>query len=129
MSTKSGKTTALKTAKPKVTKPKKEVKVEEPVIEVVEKKEPKKRASRAKKQPTKEEIMKELTEASAGLKKLNEELKEDETKLQSVMQSMQLKQVPELIKSELKNLEDELADIDEQYKEISSIPESEAQEE
>ena len=84
--------------------------------------EPKKRASRAKAKPTKEEVLKILAADSAEMIKLIQELKEDEQKLQGC--GLQLKQVPELIKGELANLEEEHKEIDEKIQELLSLPET-----
>ena len=61
--------------------------------------EPKPRKSRAKPEPTKEEAIKMLQDASNDLKQIILELKEDEQRVAS----MQLKKVPELIKETLCN--------------------------
>ncbi len=88
---------------------------------VSEKKEPKKRASRAKKQPTKEELMKMLNDGTVELKQIIQDLKDDEMKLYSVQG---LKRVPELMKETLSNLEEDLKEIGEQIKELTSLPET-----
>lgn len=61
--------------------------------------EPKKRAPRTKKQPTREEAIKLLTDASKDFKQIIQELQEDELRLSC----MQLKKIPELIKETLSN--------------------------
>ncbi len=82
------------------------------------KKEPKKRASRAKKQPTKEELLKMLLDESNEIKQLIQDYKEDEMKISS----LSLKKIPELLKDELQDLQDEQKEIDEKYEEVKSLP-------
>lgn len=112
----------VKLAKPTKGKVAKIPKVEAPVPPVQEapKPEPKKRASRAKPKPTKEELLKVLSESCTEMKKLIQELKEDESKLQG----MDLKQVHELIKGELANLEEEQKEVDEKIQELLSLPDT-----
>ncbi len=74
----------------------------------------KKRVSRAKKQPTREELMKMLLDSSNEVKLIIEELKEDEVKVLS----MTLKRVPELLKETIKNMEEDKEEIDEKLKEL-----------
>ena len=79
--------------------------------------EAKQKKPRAKKQPpTKEETMKMLLESSAELKQIIQDLKEDESRLQS----LSLKKVPELIKETLTNLAEDLEDIEVHYEELKS---------
>ena len=110
-------------AKPKVIRVKKEKEVSpvdvprsEPVD--IPKPEPPKRKSRAKKVPSKEEAMKALMDASNELKQIVVDLKEDESKLSG----MALKQVPALMKETLQNLDEDIKEIDEQYKELLALP-------
>ena len=103
-------------AKPKVVRVKKESEVarSEP-IDIP--KEPPKRKSRAKKQPTKDEALKALNNASTELKQILVDLKEDESKLSGMV----LKQVPALLKETLQNLDEDIKEIDEQYNELLSL--------
>ena len=111
-----------KTVKPKVVRVLKEKKstVEVPKSDPIDipKPEPKKRASRAKKVATKEETMKALLDASNELKQIVVDLKEDESK----MSGMTLKQLPALLKETLQNLDKDIKEIDEQYKELLALP-------
>ena len=111
-----------KTSKPKVVRVLKEKKstVEVPKSDPIDipKPEPKKRASRAKKVATKEETMKALLDASNELKQIVVDLKEDESK----MSGMTLKQLPALLKETLQNLDKDIKEIDEQYKELLALP-------
>lgn len=105
--------TSMKTVKQ--LKPKKTPIVTDPLAE------PKKRAPRAKKvPPTREESLKILTDASAELKQIIEDLKEDQMKISC----MQLKKVPELLKETISNLEEDVQDIEEEHEELLSKPES-----
>ena len=81
------------------------------------KKEPKKRAP--KKKPTKEEGLKMLLDTSNELKQIINDLKEDEIKLCQ----MHFKRVPDLVKETIKNLEEDLIELDERYKELSLMDE------
>ena len=114
----------VKTVKPKVVRVLKEkkVSVEVPRSEPVDipKPEPKKRPSRAKKPPTRDEALQQLMEASNGLKKLIVDLKDDEMKLKS--SGLVLTHVSELIQGELDNLADELKDVDQNYQEVLAMP-------
>ena len=115
-----------KTVKPKVVRVLKEKKVSvevpksEPIDIPIVKPEPKKRASRAKKAPTRDEALQLLLEASNGLKKLIVDLKDDETKLKS--SGLVLTHVSELIEGELENLAEELKDVDQNYQEVLEMP-------
>ena len=115
-----------KTVKPKVVRVLKEKKVSvevprsEPIDIPIVKPEPKKRPSRAKKPPTRDEALQLLLEASNGLKKLIVDLKDDETKLKS--SGFVLTHVSELIEGELENLAEELKDVDQNYQEVLEIP-------
>ena len=115
-----------KTVKPKVVRVLKEKKVSvevprsEPIDIPIVKPEPKKRASRAKKAPTRDEALQQLLEASNGLKKLIVDLKDDETKLKS--SGLVLTHVSELIEGELENLAEELKDVDQNYQEVLAMP-------
>ena len=105
-----------KTVKPKVVRVKKEsvsVPKSEPID--IPKPEPKKRPSRARKMPTRDEALQQLMEASNGLKKLIDDLKDDETKLKS-------SHVSKLIEGELENLAEELKDVDQNYQEVLEMP-------
>lgn len=107
--------------KPKVVRVKKEpVASDVPRSEPIDipKPEPPKRKSRAKKVPTKEEAMKALMDASNELKQIVVDLKEDETKLQGMV----FKQLPALVKETLQNLDEDIKEIDEQYKELMALP-------
>ena len=64
-----------------------------------------------------------LSDSSTEMNKLIQELQEDEMKLQGMV----LKQVPELIKGELANLDDEQKEIHEKLQELSSLPESKSE--
>jgi hypothetical protein len=110
---------------PKVVKVEKNKSIPVVESESPQKREPKKRASRAKKQPTKEDALKILMEDSNSLKKLIEDLKADEIKLQS--SGLLLKCVPELIKGELQNLDEEQKEVDEKYQEVLAIPDEVSQ--
>ncbi len=105
--------------KGKAPKVKKLPEVEENNMMECESVEPKKRASRAKKQPTKEELIKMLSDSSNELKQIMVDLKEDECKLQG----LQLKKVPELLKETLSNLEEDQKEIDDKVEELKSLPE------
>ena len=115
-----------KTVKPKVVRVLKEKKVSvevprsEPIDIPIVKPEPKRRASRAKKAPTRDEALQLLLEASNGLKKLIVDLKDDETKLKS--SGLVLTHVSELIEGELENLAEELKDVDQNYQEVLAMP-------
>ena len=115
-----------KTVNPKVVRVLKEKKVSvevpksEPIDIPIVKPEPKKRPSRAKKPPTRDEALQQLLEASNGLKKLLVDLKDDETKLKS--SGLVLTHVSELIEGELENLAEELKDVDQNYQEVLEMP-------
>ena len=113
-----------KTVKPKVVRVLKEKKtsVEVPRSEPVDipKPEPKKRPSRAKKPPTRDEALAQLLEASNGLKKLIVDLKDDEMILKS--SGLVLTHVSELIEGELESLAEELKDVDQNYQEVLAMP-------
>lgn len=86
---------------------------------IAETKEKPKRASRAKPKPTKEEVIKMLTDSSNELKQIIQDLKEEDGKIQG----LGLKRVGELVKETINNLEEDQKEIDEECKELSSIPE------
>ena len=115
-----------KTVKPKVVRVLKEKKASvevsksEPIDIPMVKTEPKKRASRARKQPTRDEALQQLLDASNGLKKLIIDLKDDEMKLKS--SGLVLTHVSELIQGELDNLAEELKDVDQNYQEVLAMP-------
>jgi len=69
-------------------------------------------------EPTKEEMLKMLTDSSTGLKQIIQDLKEDETKIAG----LSLKQLPLLISETLKNLNEDCDEIDAEYKEILAAP-------
>ena len=111
--------------KPKTVKPRvvglKKASVEVPTSEPIDPKpEPKKRASRARPKPTRDEALVQLLEASNGLKKLIVDLKEDDIKLKS--SGLVLTHVSELIEGELENLAEELKDVDQNYQEVLAMP-------
>ena len=81
--------------------------------------EKKPRQSRAKKVPTKEEAMKMMQDTSNELKKIIQDLKDDQLKLASIP----LKNVPDLIKETLSNLEEDLEEINENYEQLKLLPE------
>ena len=116
----------VKTVKPKVVRVLKEKKASvevprsEPIDIPIVKPEPKKRPSRAKKPPTRDEALQQLLETSNGLKKLIVDLKDDETKLKS--SGLVLTHVSELIEGELENLAEELKDVDQNYQEVLEMP-------
>lgn len=89
-----------------------------PKEDVEEKKEPKKRVSRAKPKPTKEQVLKMLSDSSTEVKQIIQEIKEEEKKLIG----QPLKRVFELITETVKNLEEDLQEIDEEYKELLALP-------
>jgi len=78
--------------------------------------EPKQRKSRAKPKPTKEEMLKILSDSENELKQIIQDLKDDEIKCRS----MPLKKVPELVTETIKNLEEDLLDIQEHREELMS---------
>ena len=117
--------------KPKIVKPKVvrvlkekkasvEVSKSEPIDIPMVKTEPKKRASRARKQPTRDEALQQLLDASNGLKKLIVDFKDDEMKLKS--SGWVLTHVFEMIEGELENLAEELKDVDQNYQEVLAMP-------
>lgn len=84
--------------------------------------EPKVRKPRAKKQkPTKEEALKLLQDAANEIKQEIEELKEDESRLSS----MGFKRVPALVKDELEDLADDLAECEAEYEALKNSPDCE----
>jgi len=84
---------------------------------------PKKRASRAKAKPTREELIKMLLDSSNEIKQIIQELKEDETRIQT----LSLKKVPELLKETIQNMEEDKQEIDDKYKELMECPESKSE--
>ena len=78
------------------------------------------RKSRAKKQPTKEEALKRICDACSEIKQIIQDLKEDESRIQG----MNLKKVRELLTETLKNMEEDFKEIEEQHKELLSLPET-----
>lgn len=91
-----------KQAKPKVVKV-----LPEPAVAPATDVKPK-RTRAPKKQPTKEEMLKMLTDSSTELKQIIQDLKEDETKIAG----LSLKQLPLLISETLKNLNEDCDEID-----------------
>ncbi|HRP37985.1 MAG TPA: hypothetical protein PLS50_09335 [Candidatus Dojkabacteria bacterium] len=73
-----------------------------------------KRTRAPKPKPTKEEILKVLSDGSKELVQIIQELKEDEVKLPG----MNFKRIPELVQETIKNLEEDKLDIDEEYNEV-----------
>ena len=73
---------------------------------------------RTKKQLTKEEKLKLLSDASNELKQIMQDLKEDESRIQG----LGLKRVPELVKETIKNLDEDIQDMQEEYEELSKQP-------
>ena len=80
--------------------------------------EPKKRASRAKTKPTRDELIKMLSDSSNEIKQIIQELKEDETRING----MGLKKLPELVKETIQNMEEDKQEIDDKYKELMECP-------
>ena len=123
-----------KLAKPRVLKAKKTVSYVEPLPSVdvpqsnpIDIKEKPKRKSRAKKIPTREEALKDLSDGLNEVKQDLSDLKEDHMKLQSFDFYKQLKCVPDMINEELEALEDDLKDADEKYQFLLSLPAEDAQ--
>lgn len=112
--------------------PKSKVKKTVSVIENPEEKPaPKKRASRAKKVPSKEELMKTLLDQSDNLKKDIQDYKDDLITLESIPEvtyGRPLKLTLELLKEEIGNLEEDLKLANEQYQELLSVPDPESTE-
>jgi len=79
-----------------------------------------KRTRAPKRKPTKEEVLKMLKDSSDELKRIIQDLKEDETKIVG----LPLKQLPLLITETLKNLTEDCEDIDEKYNEVLASPEN-----
>lgn len=99
----------------KVTKSKKEPKVKVKVDnEPKEKPEPKPRKSRAKVQPTKEEQITMIADAQKEMNSIISELKCEQEKLHP----LGLKRMNELIVETLKNLDEDIAELDEHKKEL-----------
>ena len=105
----------------------KKVRIEQPVSDVqpvaTETPEPKKRASRAKKQPTYQETLKMLQDNLIELRAVVQELKDDETRVQG----MGLKKVPELLKETIQNLEEDLKEMDEACQELLAHPDAQSE--
>ena len=80
---------------------------------------PKPRKSRAKPKPTKEEMMKLLSDSSNELKQIIKELKEDEVQL--LASGLAFKRVSELMKETISNLEEDVQEIDEQLEELATM--------
>ena len=78
------------------------------------------RASRAKKQPTREEAMQMLLDGSKELKEIIQDLKEDEVKVLS--QVSMYKKLPALLKETISNLEEDEQELQEKYEELKSLP-------
>lgn len=92
----------------------------EPIKEEV-KSEPKKRKSRAKPIPTKEEVLKSLEKESSELTQYITELKEEESKIVT----LDVKTVKELVTDELDEMEESLEEINKKIEEIKALPENE----
>lgn len=101
--------------KPKVAKA---VKIQEPVIEQVEKP---KRQRRAKEKLTKQEMLQFFEDSLSELKQIVVDLKDEEMKISG----LQLKQLPLLINETLQNLDEDMKEIEEEMKIIESMPDSE----
>ncbi len=82
-------------------------------------KEKKPRASRAKKQPTREEAIDMLEEATRELNELINGLLEDEAKLVG----MSLKKVPDLIKDSISDFQEDMAEIKDELEHLKSVTE------
>jgi len=90
------------------------------VPKVVDPNAPKKpRVSRAKKQPTKEEVIQELNEDAAKAKQDLENLKEDQGRIAG----MQFKILNEILDDEIKACEEELEQIAEELKHVEASEE------
>ena len=94
--------------------------------EVESKKGEAKQQRKPKKQMTREDALKMLTDTCNELKQIIQDLKEDQMKLQSVSPSMPLKKVNDLINETLNNLNEDLEEINEKYEELKSLPEESA---
>jgi len=64
-----------------------------------------------------------LSVSSNDIKTIIQDLKEDEQKLSSIP----LKKIPELLKETLNNLDEDMKEIDEQYKELLSLSEAKSE--
>src|SRR5690606_22573598 len=104
--------------KPRAVKPKKQDEENKVIEEVKEPDEAPKKRGRTKKQLTKEEKLKLLSDASNELKQIMQDLKEDESRIQG----LGLKRVPELVKETIKNLDEDIQDMQEEYEELSKQP-------
>ncbi len=81
--------------------------------------EPKVRKPRTKKQPpSKEEQLKKLNESADEVKQMIQGLRDELAKVNS----LGLKEIPELVEDEICNLEEELEDINAHCKELKSSP-------
>ncbi len=104
----------VKAVKPKVVKepkPPKEPKVPKPP------KEPKEKKERAKKQePTKEDTLKMLLDAADELKQIQNELKQEESKIES----LSVPRLKELVKETLSNLEEDEKEIRDKHDELKN---------
>jgi septation ring formation regulator EzrA len=79
--------------------------------------EPKKRGRKPK--LTKQQHLEQLDNDIQCLKQVVEELREDEKRIAS----LSLKRVPELLQETFKNLEEDIEELENGYKELSSQPE------
>ena len=104
--------------KPRAVKPKKQDEENKVIEEVKKPDEAPKKRGRTKKQLTKEEKLKLLSDASNELKQIKQDLKEDESRIQG----LGLKRVPELVKETIKNLDEDIQDMQEEYEELSKQP-------
>ena len=81
---------------------------------------PKPRKSRAKRQPTKEELIKLLTDSCNELTQVVQDLKDEEAKI--LASGLVLKRVPELIKETMSNLDEDMQEIQEKIDELATCP-------
>jgi len=105
----------------KQVKPKK-VTIQEPEPDLTQSEiqpQPKPRKSRAKPKKSREELLKELQDSLNEIKQEMLELKEDESKVLN----MGLKRIPKLIQDELSELENDQADVEDQFKKVQSTEE------
>ena len=86
---------------------------------VNEVKEVSKQQRKPKKQMSREDALKMLSDTGNELKQIIQDLKEDQMKLQC----MPLKKVNDLINETLNNLNEDLEEINEKYEELKSLPE------
>ncbi len=105
--------------KPRAVKPKKQDEENKVIEEVKKPDEAPKKRGRTKKQLTKEEKLKLLSDASNELKQIMQDLKEDESRIQGLgLKEFQT----ELVKETIKNLDEDIQDMQEEYEELSKQP-------